>query len=124
MAMIWNVGSLSDTRDQHHSEIAHLEAMMRANRSILEAQISKYSEQLERLVESDVVVKRLTAENETLIMAIQTLEEGIREDEEEEEELEEERASTTNLRKAKSRECLEAVQEALLTGTPFEAAAN
>jgi hypothetical protein len=106
---------VSDTRDHHYSEIIHVESLMRANRSILESQISKYSDQMQKLVESDVLVKRLYAENETLVMAIQTLEDGIRADVEEDDE----DARGGNL--ARSRECLEAVQEALLTGTVFAA---
>ena len=78
---------------------------MRANQGILHSQIAKYTEQIQRLVQSDVLVRQLYAENETLVMAIQTLEDSIRE-----------ASSSGSEEDAKkgSKECLDVVQEALL----------
>lgn len=41
---------------------------------MLKTQLLKYTEQMERLVQSDILVKQLYAENETLVKAIETIE--------------------------------------------------
>ena len=82
---------------------------MQANQEMLKVQITKYSDQMQRLVHSDTLVKQLCAENETLVMAIQTLEDSIRIDVENADSC----LSADDFKKA-SQECLDAVQHALL----------
>lgn len=53
---------------------------MKFNQEILRSQVEKYSEQMRRLAQSDNLVRQLAAENETLVMALQTLEESISHD--------------------------------------------
>lgn len=47
---------------------------MKVNRDILNSQVEKYNEQIQRLAYSDELVRHLIVENETLVTALQTLE--------------------------------------------------
>ena len=51
---------------------------MRVNQEILTAQVEKYSEQMNRLAQSDNLVRHLYHENETLVRALRALEKSIR----------------------------------------------
>ncbi len=70
--------SILAAREQHRLEIENFEHLMRANQQVLREQAARYSEQVSRLARSDAAVRRLAAENETLLVAIQTLEDSIR----------------------------------------------
>lgn len=60
-------------RDQHESEIRNLENLMKASQEMLQQQVTKYSDQMNRLGQSETLVKQLLAENETLVTAIRNL---------------------------------------------------
>ncbi len=69
--------SVAATREQHQSEIEHLELVVRANQDILRTQIHKNELQRRRLLDSDNSVRHLVSQNKTLVVAIQTLEDSI-----------------------------------------------
>ena len=98
--------SVTAAREQHRSEIENFETLMKANQDILRAQIDKYTDQMQRLIHSDNLIRQLTAENETLVMAIQTLEDSIKSGNPGD-------ADGSDPGSAAARECLEAVHEAL-----------
>eukprot|EP00094_Tigriopus_californicus_P012704 TCALIF_12281-PA protein Name:"Similar to NINL Ninein-like protein (Homo sapiens)" AED:0.06 eAED:0.06 QI:7/0.87/0.70/0.94/0.87/0.94/17/222/1708 len=72
---------LQVTRDQHRSEIENLETLIKVNQEILHSQMSKYNDQMHRLIQSDALVKQLSTQNESLILAIQMLEDTLNGDE-------------------------------------------
>ena len=67
----------SATREQHKSEIDNLETLIKVNQEILQSQMAKYNEQVQRLVQSDALVRQLVSQNESLIVAIELLEDSI-----------------------------------------------
>ena len=69
--------SFSATREQHKSEIDNLETLIKVNQEILQSQMAKYNEQVQRLVQSDALVRQLVSQNESLIVAIELLEDSI-----------------------------------------------
>lgn len=64
-------------RDQHESEVRNLENLMRASQEMLQQQVTKYSDQMHRLGQSETLVKQLLAENETLVTAIRNLQYSV-----------------------------------------------
>ena len=44
-------------REQHESEIRNLECLMKASQEMLQQQVTKYSDQMERLGELQIVLK-------------------------------------------------------------------
>eukprot|EP00095_Tigriopus_kingsejongensis_P001448 maker-scaffold207_size258870-snap-gene-1.14 protein:Tk01448 transcript:maker-scaffold207_size258870-snap-gene-1.14-mRNA-1 annotation:"hypothetical protein KGM_04185" len=72
---------LQVSRDQHRSEIENLETLIKVNQEILHSQMTKYTDQMHRLIQSDALVKQLSTQNESLILAIQMLEDTLNDDE-------------------------------------------
>lgn len=68
---------LQATREQHKSEIENLETLIKVNQEILQSHMSKYNDQVHKLIQSDALVKELFSQNESLIIAIELLEESI-----------------------------------------------
>eukprot|EP00096_Caligus_rogercresseyi_P009492 TRINITY_DN3237_c0_g1_i3.p1 TRINITY_DN3237_c0_g1~~TRINITY_DN3237_c0_g1_i3.p1 ORF type:complete len:178 (-),score=64.14 TRINITY_DN3237_c0_g1_i3:344-877(-) len=64
---------LKATRDQHHEAIKNLENLMAANENVLKTHAVKYGEQIDRLTQSELLVKSLVAENDSLVSAFQSL---------------------------------------------------
>lgn len=60
-------------REQHESEIRNLESLMKASQEMLQQQVMKYSDQMQRLGHSESLVRQLMTENETLVTAIRNL---------------------------------------------------
>ncbi len=64
-------------REQHESEIRNLENLMKASQEMLQQQVTKYSDQMKRLGQSETLVKQLLTENETLVTAIRNLQYNV-----------------------------------------------
>ncbi len=90
-------------REQHRSEISHLESVLVASQCLLRAQADKYAEQIARLASADAAVRQLAAHNDTLVAAIEALERAIDDQED-------------DSGNGSSRECLEAVRNAIGDG--------
>ncbi|CAB4060839.1 NINL [Lepeophtheirus salmonis] len=64
---------LKATQDQHQEAIKNLENLMTANENVLRTHAIKYGEQIARLTQSELLVKSLVAENDSLVSAFQSL---------------------------------------------------
>ncbi|XP_040583976.1 uncharacterized protein [Lepeophtheirus salmonis] len=64
---------LKATQDQHQEAIKNLENLMTANENVLKTHAIKYGEQIARLTQSELLVKSLVAENDSLVSAFQSL---------------------------------------------------
>jgi len=64
---------LKATRDQHQNAIENYENLMRTNQEILRGHVAKYGDHVERLTQSEFLVRQLLSENEALVTTIQTM---------------------------------------------------
>ena len=114
--------SLLAAREQHRLEIENFEHLMHANQQVLREQAARYSEQVSRLARSDAAVRRLAAENETLLVAIQTLEDSSTKSDGSSSDGSSSSASSGDVSSSPQMECLEFIHEALCASLTDEVA--
>ena len=81
---------------------------------MLRTQVEKYSTQMHKMAESDALVAKLAAENETLVVAIRTLEDSINIENEAFEDLDR-ISSSSSTSSSSSKDCLEFINDTLFS---------